>query len=153
MHMPRSQQRAHYHIRLSCAQLTLEAQNTGTRATEYTLWPNVDQIKEMISANVSLVFDFTGKRLFSLRVCFHQDEEGGRCCLIIFRFIQKEKKKKEFSPLPDTFHVPLKVMLSTLMPELHSSVHFRAFLLFSITSLPHTIQAGLNYPRFKQKTR
>lgn len=94
MHMPRSQQRAHYHIRLSCAQLTLEAQNTGTRATEYTLWPNVDQIKEMISANVSLVFDFTGKRLFSLRVCFHQDEEGGRCCLIIFRFIQKEKKKK-----------------------------------------------------------
>lgn len=68
-------------------------------------------------------------------------------------YTKGKKKKKEFSPLPDTFHVPLKVMLSTLMPELHSSVHFRAFLLFSITSLPHTIQAGLNYPRFKQKTR
>lgn len=61
MHMPRSQQRAHYHIRLSCAQLTLKARNAGKRGTEYTSLLNVVQIREIILANVSLVSDFTNQ--------------------------------------------------------------------------------------------
>lgn len=147
MHMPRSQQRAHYHIRLNCAQLTLKAQNTGHRASEHTLLPNVVHIKEIILANVSLVFDFPVKLLFSLWACLLQDEEGGRCCQTVFKPIG------QFLPPPNTFHVPLKGISRMLMPKLHSSVHLRAFFLFYINSLSHIIQTGLNYTRSNHKTQ
>lgn len=49
----------------------------------------------------------------------------------------------KFLPPSNTFQVLLKVTLRMLMPQLYSSVHFRAFLLFSVNFLPHIIQTGL----------
>lgn len=141
--MPRFKQRAHYHIRLSCAQLTLKDQNVGKWSNECTLLPNVAQIQEIILANVSLVFDLTDKPLFSLWACFNQNGKGNRCCLIVFKAILK------FLPPSNTFQVLLKVTLRMLMPQLYSSVHFRAFLLFYVNFLPHIIQTGLNHTCFK----
>lgn len=106
--------------------------------------PNVAQIKEIILANVSLVFDLTDKPLFSLWACFNQNGEGNRCCLIVFKAILK------FLPPSNTFQVYLKVILRMLMPQLYSSVHFRAFLLFYVNFLPHVIQTGLNHTCFQR---
>ena len=135
--------RVHYRIRLSCAQLTLKDQNSGKWSNECTLLPNVVQIKEIIVANVSLVFDLTNKPLFSLWACFNQNGEGNRCCLIVFKPILY------FLPPSNILQVPLKVILRMHLPKLYSSVHFRAFLLFNVTSLSHIIQTGLNYTCFK----
>lgn len=142
MHMPRFQQRAYFHFRLSCAQLTLKAQNISKWSTECTLLPNVVQIKEIILANASLVFDLTDKPLFSLWACFHQNGEGTRCCLIF-------KPILEFLSASNIFQVPLKVILRILMSKLYSSVHFRAFLLLYVNFFSHIIQTGLNYTCFK----
>lgn len=91
------------------------------------------------------MFDLTDKPLFSLWACFNQNGEGNRCCLIVFKPMVK------FLPPSNTFQVPLKVILR--MPELYSSVHFRAFLLFYVNSLSHIIQTGLNYTCFKHTMR
>lgn len=109
------------------------------------LLPNVFQIKEIILANISLVFDLTDKPLFSLWACFNQNGKGNRCCLIVFKPILK------FLPPSNIFQVPLKVILRMLILKLYSSVHFRAFLLFYVNSLPYIIQTGLNYTCFKRK--
>lgn len=141
MHMPRSQQRAHYHIRLSCAQLTLKAQNAGKWGTEYTWLLNVVQIKEIILANVSLVSDFTNYSSPCEHVSPKMNKEADAA-----RYFQIYTK---FLPPPNTFHVPFKVVLRMRMPKLHSSIHFRASFLFYANSLSHTIQRGLNYRCFK----
>lgn len=89
------------------------------------------------------MFDLTDKPLFSLWACFNQNGEASKCCLIVFKPTPKSL------PPSNTFQVPLKVILRMLMPKLYSSVHFRAFLLFYVNSLPHIIPTGLNYICFK----
>lgn len=89
------------------------------------------------------MFDLTDKPPFSLWACFNQSGEANKCCLIVFKSIPK------FLIPSNSFQVPLKVTLSMLMHKLYTSVHFRAFLLFYVNSLPHIIPTGLNYICFK----